>query len=113
MLGHLSPSYCSKSKFIESTYKKLYCSLCNAIKIKHKLPYTLVIPHEIVFILLSLSEKYSYEVAEVSCPASIGIVKKSAFKSIIFEKAADMSVVLAWLKLLDKKTDETTGCTLR
>jgi len=106
MLGHLKPHTGNIAKEARKEYQNLYCSICASLRQENGLVYGSFINNELTLVLLALSPYFEKEEGKTPCPLTV-FTKKNAFsKHPAIDKARDISVVLAWLKLIDWETDK-------
>lgn len=105
MLGHLKPRLCHLGAESKSHYQHLYCSICYSLRAQFGLPSSLLINHEMTLSLAAFAHLNSIETEERACPASLFTMKKSVLRDLSIDKAAQLCMILAWLKLVDRETD--------
>jgi len=102
MLGHLKPI----SSQGRQEYREFYCGICANLRQEFGLAYSLLINNELSLILHALSPFSQWESKKTPCPA-VGFLKKNSYQdSFISKKAAQISVLLAWVKAKDWASDE-------
>ena len=106
MLGHLKPHTCSLPSASQKAYKNYYCSICSSLRKQNNVSYTLFINNELTLVLLALqpyfkSQAITPKEAQTRCPA-MGFTKKNAISlHPAIDKAAQLSVLLGWIKVTD------------
>ncbi len=107
MVGNLKPDFQKLDHQFKSDFMRNYCSLCAAIRSRYNLVSTLTLNYDITFILLSLQNYLDDAVnSQTRCPARYFALKQNKIEHSIFNKAADISMLLISLKLLDYRCDD-------
>lgn len=88
-------------------YKACYCGLCRSLRSRSGLSAGLTLNYDMSFLVLLLSSLYEPEEAE-GCESCVAHPFRSRpwFSSEITDYAADMNVVLGYLKCLDNWEDD-------
>lgn len=107
MLGHLKTSPCEVSPLTNQNYWLSYCSLCASLRTQHATPYALLLSNEITLLLMAF-ENYITNTATTTtnCPAKAFLKTKPIHTHYVTKIASDISVVLAWIKIIDSITDK-------
>jgi hypothetical protein len=112
MIGHLKPATCGLSSQNRKNYQLLYCSLCASLRKQNHLGYALFIHRELTLIL---SAVHNIEAGKIEgktlihktlCPAKVFVGTQPIIRSQNIDKAAQMAVLLVWLKIVDWTTDQ-------
>lgn len=106
MLGHLRPSLCQLNTADKAQYQNLYCSICASLRQQHSLPYSLFINNELTLVLLALRPYYETQSGTTPCPAALFTHKNPMSSHSAIDTAANLSVLLGWIKLTDTETDQ-------
>lgn len=106
MLGHLRPSTCSLDAESRASYMNFYCSICASLRKQHSLPYTLFINNELTLVLLAFEQNMDLEVGKTRCPSSGFTIKRMASNHEAIQLAAQLSVLLGWVKVVDWQADK-------
>jgi hypothetical protein len=106
MLGHIKPRLCGLSPSTKTHYQRLYCSLCYSLRQQFGLLSSFFISHELTLSLAALPLSIHENIQEQRCPASLFYKHKKIISDSSIDKAAQLSVLLVWLKLLDSETDK-------
>lgn len=109
MFGYLAaqPGTLSEKQF--SRYRACYCGLCRALKERHGQLARLTLNYDLTFVVLLLGSLYEpeEESGELRCIAHP--TKPHAWwTSEMTDYAADMNVMLAYLKCMDNWEDDTS-----
>lgn len=108
MLGHLSPSPCQLDKETKQNYQNFYCSICASLRKQHNLAYSAFINNELTLVLLSLKSYYQDDTliaGKTPCPSSLFTFKNAISKHQAIDTAAQLSVLLGWIKVVDWAVD--------
>ena len=107
MLGHLKTSPCELSTQANKNYWLSYCSLCDSLRSHNKLPYSLLLSNEMTLLLMAF-EFYSIDIATTTtrCPAKLFLQTKPIHTHEVTKLAGELSIVLAWIKIIDSTTDK-------
>ncbi|TAD98696.1 MAG: hypothetical protein EAZ97_10480, partial [Bacteroidetes bacterium] len=100
MLGHLKPDSCQNQEF-----RNFYCGICANLRKDYGLPYTMLINNELSLVLQAIEPYQIWKNEETHCPASAFLVKKNIKNSFSVQKAAELSIFLAWIKATDSVAD--------
>lgn len=89
-------------------YRAVYCGLCDILGIQYSIIERMTLTYDLAFLILVISAVYNtgYFHDEVKCPVHTGR-KHIDYNDITFY-AADMNVLLMYLKLLDDKNDDAS-----
>lgn len=107
MLGHLKPTTCSLPSASQRAYKNYYCSICASLRKQNNVSYTFFINNELTLVLLALqpyiqtSLPKAERTAKTRCPA-VGFTQKNPITlHPAVDMAAQLSVLLGWVKVTD------------
>jgi Family of unknown function (DUF5685) len=106
MIGHLKPSSCQLDSSSRQEFQNLYCSICASLRQQNSLAYSMLINNEFTLVLQSLKPYFSAEAARTHCPAAAMMIKRDHSKHPAIDKAARLSLLLAWIKATDWQADE-------
>jgi len=105
MIGHIKPPLCRLPTDIRNNYKNLYCSICYSLRQQFGLTNSAFVNNELTLILLAFSDNFTGQTEQVHCPAHFFLTRKTISKHPIIDKAAQFSLILAWIKLIDSEVD--------
>jgi len=105
MLGHIKPPLCHLPLNIKNDYKNLYCSICYSLRQQFSVTHSVFVNNELTLVLLGLNNHFTGESAQARCPAHLFLTRKTILKHSIIDTAAQFSLILAWIKLIDWETD--------
>jgi hypothetical protein len=105
MLGHLKPRSCQLNFQAKQHYQQLYCSLCYSLRQQFGLSASLLISHELILSLVALPDTTTLPIEQCACPARLFCWQKTIHRAPVIDKAAQLCLLLVWLKLLDSETD--------
>lgn len=106
MFGYIQPLKCELKIREYDYYRAAYCGLCNSLRTRCGIKARFIVNYDFVFIalLLSYAENYKEKTSKkrcLICPSGRNCIQSSAY-----DKAADASVILTYLKLCDDIQDE-------
>ncbi|WP_299455491.1 DUF5685 family protein [uncultured Microscilla sp.] len=112
MLGHLKPTTCGLPSISQRAYKNYYCSICASLRKQNNVSYTFFINNELTLVLLALQPYIQAPLPvgdkplQTRCPAT-GFTKKNlvTLHSAV-DMAAQLSVLLGWIKVTDWAYDQ-------
>ena len=107
MFGFVTPNEQDLSDAEMARYRQVYCGVCRSLRVRSGQLSRLTLNHDLTFVAMVLISLYEpqEETDEMSCPAHP--VKKRAFAvSEYTDYAADMTVVMAYHKLMDDWADD-------
>jgi len=105
MFGYIQPLKCELKVREYDYYRSAYCGLCNSLKNRCGFKARFIVNYDFVFIalLLSCSENEEESVIKrrcIACPSG-----RQCIHSSVYDKVADISIILTYLKLCDDVTD--------
>lgn len=105
MFGYIQPLKCELKIREYDYYRAAYCGLCNALRTRCGIKARFIVNYDFVFIalLLSYAENHNEQTSKkrcIACPSGRNCIQSSAY-----DKAADISVILTYLKLCDDIQD--------
>ena len=107
MIGHLTPKTCGISAQNKDNYRVLYCSMCASLRKQGHLGYSFLINRELLLILSALQEDFDdQEIYKTPCPAKAYTGTQPVLKGLPIDKAANVAILLVWLKIVDWASDE-------
>ncbi len=113
MFGYLAALPGALTEEQQARYRACYCGLCRALKIRHGEISRLTLNYDLTFLVLLLGSLYEPEesAGELRC---IAHPKKphAFFSSAATDYAADMNVMLAYLKCMDDWRDDANLASL-
>jgi hypothetical protein len=111
MIGNIQP-YLSEPN-LRATFMKPYCSLCSSLRKQYDLPTSLLLNYELSFVLLGLDKYVQADEITTHCPSSAFLKKREAYAHPAADKAAQLSIILGWIKSMDFLADEKKKITLK
>ena len=113
MFGYLAALPGALTEEQQARYRACYCGLCRALKMRHGELSRLTLNYDLTFLVLLLGSLYEPEesAGELRC---IAHPKKphAFFSSVATDYAADMNVMLAYLKCMDDWHDDANLASL-
>ena len=101
MFGYLTASVQQLTEEQALRYKSFYCGVCMSLKRRHGQLSRLTLNYDLSFLVLLLSSLYEpEELAEESCCVVHPFKKQSVRCNEISRYAADMNLMLAYLKCM-------------
>lgn len=113
MFGYLAALPGAMSEEQQGRYRACYCGLCRALKNRHGELSRLTLNYDLTFLVLLLGSLYEPEesAGELRCVAHPK-TPHNFFSSAATDYAADMNVMLAYLKCMDDWHDEANFISL-
>lgn len=107
MFGYLAALPGALSEAQQARYRACYCGLCRALKLRHGELSRLTLNYDLTFLVLLLGSLYEPEesAGELRCIAHPK-TPHSYFSSAATDYAADINVMLAYLKCMDNWHDD-------
>jgi hypothetical protein len=105
MLGHLKPRFCRLTSKSRQHYQHLYCSICYSLRQQFGLSASYFINHELTLSLAAFPDYANMTTQECACPAKLFCQQKPILRDPLIDKAAQLCLLLVWLKLVDWETD--------
>lgn len=105
MLGHLKPRSCQLSSPSKQHYQHLYCSICYSLRQQFGLSASFFINHELTLSLAAFPDYSTMNIETCACPANLFCKQKPILRDALIDKAAQLCLLLVWLKLVDWETD--------
>jgi hypothetical protein len=106
MLGHLKPRSCQLSSTSKQHYQHLYCSICYSLRQQFGLSASFFINHELTLSLAAFPNYSRLQIESCACPAKLFSKQKTILRDPLIDKAAQLCLLLVWLKLIDSETDK-------
>ncbi len=105
MFGYIKPFKPELKMREYEHYRAAYCGLCNALRRRYGFLSRFIVNYDFTFVALVLDTagKYKSEVKKkrcIACPSG-----RQCIISEVYDKAADISVILSYLKLCDDVSD--------
>lgn len=106
MFGYIQPLKCELKVREYDYYRAAYCGLCNSLRTRCGIKARFIVNYDFVFIALLLScaencEEKTSKKRCIVCPKG-----RSCIQSAAYDRAADISVILTYLKLCDDVEDK-------
>jgi len=111
MLGCFRPDFSILTTDENEKYKAVHCSVCKAIKREYNLASTMFLSYDLDFINLTINSFENCNTLTSTC--TINPFKKIHIYDYDFTKFADLTLILIYVSLLDKKIDNESGFTSR
>lgn len=105
MLGHIKPHLCKLSPETRQQYTTSYCSLCHSLRQQFGLSSSLLISHELTLNLTAVTDNSHIIRASSPCPAKLYCSRRAIQKHSQIDRAAQLCLLLAWIKIVDWETD--------
>jgi hypothetical protein len=105
MLGHLKPRFCQLAPASKQHYSHLYCSICYSLRQQFGLSASIFINHELTLSLAAFPDYATMKTESCACPAKLFCGQKPILRDALIDKAAQLCLLLVWIKLIDSETD--------
>ncbi len=106
MFGYIAPDLSRLTDNQKSVYRSTYCGLCHSLKNRYGQTGRLSLSNDMTFLALLLSSLYEPETAETSSRCAVHPLKRhTAQSSKYIDYAADMNILLFYLRCRDQKQD--------
>lgn len=105
MIGHLKLHKCNMPKQVYSEYKSLYCSICSSLRKQYGITSAIAVNHELTFVALALRPYFMPESGSTRCPLTGYFVLKETRTHELIHQCANVSYLLALLKIADWHAD--------
>ena len=107
MFGYINANTSSLSPEEETRYKEAYCGLCHALGTRMGQHTRMALSHDLTFLSLLLMSLYEpQEQKQTTACIMHPLTKNSWSQNEYLDYAADMTVALAYFKLLDNWNDD-------
>ncbi len=107
MFGYIAPDLSRLTEEQRRTYRSVYCGVCHSLKSRYGQAGRLSLSNDMTFLAMLLSSLYEPESNQNESRCAIHPVKRHAAQSSeMIDYAADMNVLLFWLKCRDQKMDD-------
>ena len=107
MFGYIAPDNGRLSDSQKERYRAFYCGLCHSLQSRFGQTGRLSLSNDMTFLAVLLCSLYTPPDAEKSSRCAVHPVRAHTFlKSEWIDYAADMNVLLFWLKCRDQQLDE-------
>ncbi len=106
MFGYIQPVRDKLSQNEYETFRAVYCGLCHCMKRRCGLAARFMVNYDFTFMAMLLSGERESCYEQLRCIAHPFKARKCLCCSGTFDKAADMSVILGYLKLEDNIHDD-------
>lgn len=109
MFGYVTANYKALSKEDQAQYQRYYCGLCRALEHRYGNISRLTLNNDMTFLFILLSSLYEPEEETRNGRCFAHPVKSKSYTcSEIGNYCADMTILLAYQKCLDDRTDDGT-----
>jgi hypothetical protein len=107
MTGNLKP-YFKKGRDDQwrVPYELNYCGLCASLRSNHGIQSGLLVNYDIAFMIMGMSHLLGSEVYDTLCPTRFFLEKRPIRKHAAIDTAANMTLIISWLKTVDIITDK-------
>ena len=109
MFGYIAPDLSTLTEEQKHTYRAAYCGLCRSLKNHGGQLGRVSLSNDMTFLAMLLSSLYEPETSETSSRCALHPLKQhTAQSSKYIDYAADMNMLLFYLKCLDQKMDDAS-----
>lgn len=107
MFGYIQPLKCELKVKEYDYYRAAYCGLCNALRTRCGIKARFIVNYDFVFLalILAYADDDVGKMSEKRCPVCLS--GRKCIISKAYDKAADLSVILTYLKLCDNVSDNS------
>jgi hypothetical protein len=105
MTGNLKPYFNGKGDVWREPYEMHYCSLCASLRKLHGLPASFLLNYDMTYMILGVTHYLEGKVGDTPCPSKYFMQKRIIKKHSVIDRAAELTMVLSWLKTIDIITD--------
>ncbi len=105
MFGYIQPLKCELKVREYDYYRSAYCGLCNALRVRYGIRARFIVNYDFVFIALLLSNADHIDDKKTKKRCIVCPFGKNCIESKAFDNAADISVILTYLKFCDEVKD--------
>ena len=107
MFGYIAPDMARLTDEQRNTYRGVYCGLCHSLKDRYGQAGRLSLSNDMTFLAMLLSSLYEPEDTRRDARCALHPLKRhTVHSSAMVDYAADMNVLLFWLKCRDQKLDD-------
>jgi len=107
MFGYITPDPGRLDDAQKQRYRAYYCGLCHSLHSRYGQAGRLSLSNDMTFLAILLCSMYSPAESQKAVRCAVHPVKKHTFlKSEWIDFAADMNVLLFWLKCRDRQLDD-------
>ena len=107
MFGYITPDPGRLDDAQKQRYRAYYCGLCHSLQSRYGQAGRLSLSNDMTFLAILLCSMYSPAESQKAVRCAVHPVKKHTFlKSEWIDFAADMNVLLFWLKCRDRQLDD-------
>ena len=107
MFGYITPDQGRLTDFQKKRYRAFYCGLCHSLQSRYGQAGRLSLSNDMTFLAILLCSMYSPPDSEDASRCAVHPVRKHTFlRSDWIDFAADMNVLLFWLKCRDQQLDD-------
>ena len=109
MFGYITPDLSRLTEDQKQAYRAVYCGLCHSLKSRYGQTGRVSLSNDMTFLALLLSSLYDPGTTVTTSRCALHPVKKhTAQSSKYIDYAADMNVLLFYLKCRDQKLDDNS-----
>ena len=109
MFGYIAPDLSRLTEKQRHTYRAFYCGLCHSLKTRYGQIGRVSLSNDMTFLAMLLTSLYEPETAAEKSRCAVHPVKQhTAQSSKMIDYAADMNVLLFYLKCRDQKLDDAS-----
>ena len=107
MFGYIAPDLARLTDEQRHTYRGVYCGLCHSLKDRYGQAGRLSLSNDMTFLAMLLSSLYEPDDTRKEARCALHPLKRHTVQSsAMVDYAADMNVLLFWLKCRDQKLDD-------
>ena len=107
MFGYIAPDLSRLDDSRKQAYRAVYCGLCHSLKDRYGQAGRISLSNDMTFLAILLSSLYEPDTTESVSRCAVHPVKRHAvLSSKMIDYAADMNILLFYLKCLDQKMDD-------
>ena len=107
MFGYISPDLSRLDENQRQSYRAFYCGMCHSLEKRYGQSGRLSLSNDMTFLAMLLSSLYEPETAETASRCAVHPMKRhTTLSSGMIDYAADMNILLFYLKCMDQKLDD-------
>lgn len=107
MFGYIAPDLSRLDEERKQAYRAVYCGLCHSLKARFGQASRVCLSNDMTFLAMLLSSLYEPETSETASRCAVHPVRRHiAQSSDMIDYAADMNVLLFYLKCRDQELDD-------
>ena len=107
MFGYIVPDMARLTEEQRNAYRSVYCGLCHSLKDRYGQTGRLSLSNDMTFLAMLLSSLYEPDDTRKEARCALHPMKRHTVQSSkMIDYAADMNILLFWLKCRDQKLDD-------